>query len=98
MTDSRPYRIFIYGTAQGVPTDFDGKWVAEYDPTRHTPSGGYDGGILKVTSDPEKALKFDNAAEAFEKWRQAYRMRPDGEPNRPLTAFSVQVTQELNPL
>jgi hypothetical protein len=78
-------------------TGHDDKYVARYDPTVHKPDGGYDGGILELTDDPRKALKFSDAGEALEKWRQpagcqCHGIRPwDGKPNRPLTAYTVTV-------
>lgn len=72
-------------------TPFEGQYLQAYDPTYTPPSGVYDGGILKVTRDPRKAQHFLSIKEATEKWLQSYGLRPDGKPNRPLTAFDVQI-------
>lgn len=78
-------------TASGQPTEYDGKFVEFYDPT-YCPEGmDYDGGILLVTSDIHQALQFKNAAAALAKWRESYGIREDGEPNRPLTAWSIEI-------
>lgn len=84
-------RLRILGTAHGVPTPFDGKFVAAYDPSFHPPGEPYDGGLLEVTDDPEKALLFGSAVDAMECWRKSHGTRPDGRPNRPLTVFTVEV-------
>ena len=68
------------------PTEYDGKYVKIYDPT--CPENG-DGGILEVTTDALEALEFPTLQEAVEKYTQAHGLRPDGRPNRPLTAWSV---------
>lgn len=55
----------------------------------------YDGrGEARVCSDPIDALKFDTILEALECWRQPSEIRPwrfDGKPNRPLTAYTVEI-------
>lgn len=84
-------RLRIVGLVNGGPSEFDDTYVREYDPTVRKPSGEYDGGILKVTDDPAHAREFATVAEAVEYWRQPYGLRPDGEPNRPLTAWTVEV-------
>jgi len=72
------------------PTSFDGLYVKAYDPTYVDPAG-YDGGILEVTGDPREAMRFPDVKAALEKWRQAYGMREDGRPNRPMTMWSVEI-------
>jgi len=83
-------RLRIIGTVLGEPSPFDGQYVKEYDPTYCHPDG-YDGGILETTPDPGEALTFPSAVEALECWRKSYGTRCDGQPNRPLTAFTVEV-------
>ena len=78
-------------TATGLPTEYDNKFLEFYDPT-YCPDGmPYDGGILLVTSDPNQAMQFPNAAAAVAKWREAFGTREDGQPNRPLSAWTVEV-------
>lgn len=89
--------IRIVALPTGVATLWDGQLVKAYNPSRHAPDGSYDGGLLEVTDDPKEALLFTTAVEAMEKWREtvsccaAHATRPDGRPNRPLAAFSVEV-------
>jgi hypothetical protein len=51
-------------------------------------------GLAELTSDPTEALLFDSMVEAWTFWRQQSTARPlrdDGEPNRPLTAYTVEI-------
>lgn len=81
----------IIGLTNGEVSPFDGEYVAAYDPTYVHPEG-YDGGILEVCQERDEALQFPDAMAALECWKQSYGMREDGKPNRPLTAFSVEVS------
>ncbi len=71
-----------------------GGFLRLYDPAWPT-DGGYDGGCLITTPYTEEAKVFDGPSEAFEFWRQQapepYHLRPDGKPNRPLTAFTIEL-------
>jgi hypothetical protein len=47
---------------------------------------------LTMTSDPAEARVWETAADAMAIYREVYKahpVRPDGKPNRPLTAFSI---------
>ena len=88
-------RIKIWGDSHGNPTEFDDQYVVEYDPTREgvSPSGVPMNAHLITTPDPAQAKVYATAAEAFEEWRRAHGVRPwDGKPNRPLTAFNVEIS------
>lgn len=92
-----PTRIKILGLNSGQPTEFDGKWLMEYDPGRQ----GFDStgrpmiAHVKVTDDPAKALQFDDPADALRLWQKPDGIRTDGKPNRPLTAFHVEFTSRV---
>ncbi len=88
--------IRIIGLAAGGPSEFDDTYVREYDPSVLTVDGGYDGGVLKVTDDPAHAKQFADASEAVAYYRQSYGLRPDGESNRPLTAWTVEIAPGEN--
>ena len=64
-------------------------WLQSFDVDAH------DGrGAATWVDDRADAMRFDTAAEAFTAWRTQSRVRPlraDGEPNRPLTAFTIAV-------
>lgn len=89
-------RIKILGLASGAPSDYDGHYVVHYDPAYVHPEHGYDGGALTTSPSPERAKVFPTAAEAMDYWGQQapspWHIRPDGRPNKPLTAFTVEVS------
>ena len=68
-----------------------GRYVVEYDPQpRNGPNGEFV--HLLTTDDPEQALQFPSGGEALEFYLRAAGLRSDGKPNRPLTAFTVEIT------
>lgn len=84
----------VGGLAFG-PSPYDGEYVVEYDPGRNSkdPWGREMVCHLVTTPDPEKALELPSM-EMFELWRLVDPrdpVRPDGKPNRPLTAFTVEM-------
>jgi len=90
--------IRIVGTTDGIATAFDGKYLKEYDPMRDgiEPNSG-DVMImhLVVVDKPEDAALFEDAQAALDCWRQRGRgFRPDGNWNRPLTGFTVEVMDD----
>jgi hypothetical protein len=55
---------------------------------------------ITFTSERSKAMTWATAAEAMECWRQQSKvtpLRPDGRPNRPLTAFSIEIAPADEP-
>jgi hypothetical protein len=81
------------GTVAGKWHPCTGKYIVSYDPDVHRENGEYDGGHLICTRDPEQAALLP-IQEAFDLWQsgphcECHRLREDGEPNRPLTAFTV---------
>ena len=88
--------IRIVGYADGSACELAGKYLKRYDAAYVDAEHGYDGGWLEVTADIEEAQVFADAAEALEKWKEQapppYDIRLDGKPNRPLTAFTVEVS------
>lgn len=68
-------------------------WLSFYDPD-YTVDGNPHTGLVDITADPAKAMRFETAIDAGECWRQQSTtrpLRPDGKPNRPLTAFTVEI-------
>ncbi len=84
-----PY-IKLLETFQG-PTPFDGEYVVEYDPTRDgvDKNGDVMNCHLVTTPDIHQATCY-TIEEAFELWRRSHGVREDGNPNRPLTAWTVE--------
>ncbi len=90
----------IEGFINGTSSPFDGQYLVEYDPERDgvAPDGTPMLAYIVTTPDIAKAKRFASKIEAFECWRQISkrdpyggRLAPDGKPNRPLTAFTVQI-------
>ncbi|UQX13410.1 RNA-guided endonuclease TnpB family protein [Candidatus Mycobacterium methanotrophicum] len=87
--------IRIIGLVDGTPTDFDGQYVVEYDPSRvgAQPVTGRPMRLFHLVTTPDigRATRFA-LAEAVHVHRAVDRRDPtraDGELNRPLTAFTV---------
>lgn len=71
--------------APGKPPQ--GQWLKSYDPEAHGGRGEAEG-----TWDAADALRFADVSVAWACWKQQSRtrpLRPDGKPNRPLTAYTV---------
>jgi hypothetical protein len=81
----------IVGLGNGQPSEYQDKYVVDYDPTpREDPLGAYV--HLEVTASREEARQFPTLADAIAYFRMASKAgpRPDGLPDRPLTAFTVE--------
>ncbi len=89
--------IKLLGLASGGEHPDAGRWLASFDPDAIEGRG-----LVTGTDDRAQALRFSNAAAAMRFWRQRSKRRPtrqDGQPNRPLTAFTVEfVDDEQEPL
>lgn len=65
------------------------RWLESGDVEAHDGLGSAD-----LTDDASKAKQFEDPGSAFKFWRQQSVKRPirsDGQPNRPLTAFTVEI-------
>ena len=79
----------ILGYADGRPCAWDGMFVKSMDFEAHDGRGS-----ISPTDDVEKAKHFISARQAYEYFNMvpANRpVRPDGKPNKPLTAFNLEV-------
>jgi hypothetical protein len=83
----------IIGRIDGEPTPYDNRYVLTYD------ASGAGGPELEVTDNPALALRLP-AAEMWDLWKSVDRNHPvrpwDGKPNRPLTAYTIQVLPLAN--
>lgn len=85
--------LFVLCLATGG--EWINEWVESYLPEYHNGCG-----YASFTHDPQSALRFPDAGAALECWRTVPPNRPvrlDGEANRPLTRFTVEV-KALPPL
>lgn len=75
-------------------TDLE-QWLVSFDPEiSETDPPTYPTGYLITSSAPEQALKFPSFLHAAAYWKMESKsvpLRPDGKPNRPLTAYSVTI-------
>lgn len=84
--------MLVHGLALPIATTVhDGQYLVDYDPDRDLPLGH-----IVTTPNLEEAKRFSSAIEAMELWRRVsskVARRPDGQPNRPLTAFTVEIVK-----
>jgi hypothetical protein len=81
--------IRIIGLADGRPLPLDGHYLRSADVNAHGGRGSVD-----AVQDPAEARRFPDVVDAMEYWRRQSEvrpLRPDGLPNRPLTAYTVEV-------
>lgn len=85
-----PYVIQLILLVSGRPDPAEGLYVQHYDP------GTYAGiGFVETTSDIDEARRFSEFQAALDYYRQPFGMRPDGQPNRPLTAWTIEIWEKL---
>ena len=84
------YGLKVLGTADGhLQLDCCGVWLAHFDADAHDGFGDF-----VLTDKSDRALRFGSTTDAWACWRRQSSvrpLRPDGLPNRPLTAFTVQI-------
>lgn len=83
-----PYGIFVWGLAGREKPEVK-QWLQSYDPDAFDGDGGF-----TFTRHKEHALLFPSMLEALATVKRQSTRRPlrdDGEPNRPLTAFTVEI-------
>jgi hypothetical protein len=82
-------RVEWQGGHTYVPSNLEGQYVKRFDPNK------FEGrGELIPTRNRDEAMVFASAEEAWDFYRQqstTHPTRPDGKPNRPLTAFTVTI-------
>ena len=74
--DSPPHELRSYFTAEGAVVN------------------GVHGGRIELTIHPDDARRFADSGDAMLAWNKQSRVRPyrpDGRPNKPLTALTVEV-------
>jgi hypothetical protein len=83
--------IRLVGLALGGPTGLEGTYLQSYTADGH---GGR--GHVVGTRDISEAKRYQTAIEAMEEWRRVSRSHPirgDGKPNRPLSAYTIEVVR-----
>ena len=82
-------RIIENSLGPDIEPQYNGKFIVDYEFTK-----GERFGKLTVHGDINKAKRFNSAEDAIAFWTQVAPDQPtrdDGKPNRPLTAFSVEI-------
>jgi hypothetical protein len=86
-------RVFLIGLAMGGESEFDGQYLVEYDPSRDgvSPAGQPMNCHLVTTDDYAKAPNFTihKIADMLTAVDPRDPVRPDGKPNRPITAYHM---------
>lgn len=85
------YVLKCVGYANGTPCPYDNQYLKWYNPNLLY------GELGAWTTDQNLALKLPNVIEALGIWRMRRIVdgwtRPDGKPNRPLTAFNIEILE-----
>lgn len=92
-----PVVIQLVSLVSGDPHSLDGTYVVQYHPGPTSMPHGHC--LLRTTPDILKAKVYANAEAAHSEWTRVDNrrpVRPDGQPNRPMTAWNV-VIQEAPP-
>lgn len=85
-------RIRIIGLVTGAPSGAAGQWVKSY-----TPHGRGGRGDIELTPNRSDAKVYETVVAALEDWQRVsvtHPTRPDGQPNRPMTAWTVRIEPE----
>jgi hypothetical protein len=89
---SEHWVIKLIELAAGVHSPYEGWYVKKFRPPSMLKTGHYsDDGILIATPHIVDAKQFDSPGDAMEEYRREAGTRTDGRPNRPLTAWTVEI-------
>ena len=81
-----PFVIRCVGLATNPRSGPRGQFLMTYHPS----------GLSEWTLDPQRAMTFESHSAAIALWKSVHPTHPtrsDGRPNRPLTAFSIEVIE-----
>jgi hypothetical protein len=86
----------IVSLIQGGATPFDGQFLVEYDPDRADTAPDGSPMLARILTTPAlgAAKRWPSHMEALAEWKREstrWPRRADGKPNRPLTAFTVEI-------
>lgn len=85
--------IRAVGFANGVPCPHENEWLKSFD---HEAFNGRGHGVF--TNRIEHAMRFPSKVHALAFWGKqstVQPLRPDGRPNKPLTALTVEIEEIL---
>lgn len=81
------YIIQLYDLLSFAPTEHNGHYLHDFIPGPPNSRGE-----LITSLERDDAKRFATAGEAFTYWKQENGIRADGKPNRPLTAWSAEIS------
>lgn len=87
-------RIPVPYVIKAIDAPVAGQYLTHFDPNAHAPGRSYPTGEIAFSHSVGRALRFETFKEALAFWGQpstVVPVRPDGAPNRPLTAFTVEI-------
>ncbi len=85
--------IKLVGLACGVPTDHDGRFLLEYDPTCQWKEGGQLCVHLLSTDDLGAAKRYPDLVSLHADYSRSVGTRADGKPDRPITAYTMEIVK-----
>lgn len=89
------YGIRVWAFADGTPVPRPGEWLRWFDYDASDEGNDYPTGNGDTTPNPAEAFPFATVEQAWEAWKrpsQKTPRRPDGKPNRPMTALTIEVS------
>lgn len=75
----------VIGFADGQPCHVADQYLRSF-----TPDEEIKGVFTTFTTNPDEAMQFASLETLLETWKHSIGTRPDGKPDRPLTAFTVE--------
>lgn len=75
----------VIGFANDRPCHVAGQYLKTYTPDEKIKG--------TFTNDPGEAMQFASPGDLLETWKHSIGTRPDGKPDRPLTAFTIETVR-----
>lgn len=85
------YILKVLGFANDAPCSIAGQYLKSFD---HDTADGRGFGVF--TRDQAEAMRFESGPDCHSFWKRQSKtvpLRPDGEPNRPLTASHMEIVR-----
>lgn len=90
MTDKTGTLVMrVLGFASGAPCPATGKYLQEYTPFHETTKGTF-------TPNINEAKHYADIEALMSDYRTSIGLRPDGKPDRPITAFNIEVIRIIS--
>lgn len=89
------YGIKLIGLGSGNML-VEPEWVTKFDPDIHEIGKPYPTGMVESSIHAKEAMRFETFEAAHALWNtqsETVPYRPDGRPNKPMTAFTVEIVK-----